>query len=241
MGDIKPHRKRVYAAMVNAVDRSVGRVMETLEAEGIADNTIVVFTSDNGGAGYLGLPDVNEPFRGWKITLFEGGVRVPMFIKWPNKIQAGTTVDTPVAHIDMMPTLAAAASAEQPKDVIIDGKNILPLVSAEGVNSWSRQTLFWQNGHYRVVRHNNWKLQLNERPTDGMQQWLYNLEDDPTEQNNLATSRPDKLAELSALLVEHQANSRETLYPPITNLPIMIDKTKAERFVEGDEYIYTPN
>ncbi len=111
MGDIKPHRKRVYAGMVRAVDRSGTRILDTLEAEGIADNTVVVFTSDNGGAGYIGIPDVNSPFRGWKITMFEGGLRVPMFMKWPAKIPAGASVDTPVAHIDVMPTLAAAAGA----------------------------------------------------------------------------------------------------------------------------------
>lgn len=83
VGDIEPERLRVYAAMVRALDRSVGRIIETLDAEGLADNTLIVFSSDNGGAGYLGLPDINEPYRGWKITLFEGGIRVPMFISWP--------------------------------------------------------------------------------------------------------------------------------------------------------------
>ena len=93
LGDIEPHRKRVYAGMIRAVDRSVSRILDTLEEEGMADNTVVVFTSDNGGAGYIGIPDVNSPFRGWKITMFEGGLRVPMFVKWPAKIAAGTSVD----------------------------------------------------------------------------------------------------------------------------------------------------
>jgi hypothetical protein len=78
VGDIKPHRKRVYAGMVRAIDRSVGRILDTLEEEGLSDNTMVIFTSDNGGAGYIGIPEVNQPFRGWKITMFEGGLRVPM-------------------------------------------------------------------------------------------------------------------------------------------------------------------
>ncbi|MDZ7784643.1 MAG: sulfatase-like hydrolase/transferase [Halioglobus sp.] len=72
--------------------------MDKLEEEGLADNTIVVFTSDNGGAGYIGLPEVNHPYRGWKITLFEGGIRVPMFVKWPGRIAQGTVIDEPVAH-----------------------------------------------------------------------------------------------------------------------------------------------
>ena len=241
LDDIKPHRKRVYAGMIRAVDRSVGRILDTLEAQGIADNTVVVFTSDNGGAGYIGIPDVNSPFRGWKITMFEGGLRVPMFVKWPAKIPAGTSVDAPVAHIDMMPTLAAAAGAPQPEGVAIDGVNLLPLATGEGAENWNRKTLFWQNGHYQVVRHGDWKLQVNDRPTDGMQKWLYNLADDPTEQNNLSSRRPDKLEQLSALLAAHQANSRGPLYPSIVQMPVMVDKTLAEKFVEGDEYVYTPN
>ena len=240
VGDIRPHRKRVYAAMVRAIDRSVGRVLDTLDQEGLADNTLVMFTSDNGGAGYIGIPEVNQPFRGWKITMFEGGLRVPMMIRWPTKIAAGMVVDTPIAHIDVMPTLAAAA-ATQSKAAEIDGVNLLPLVTRQGDQSWDRETLFWQNGHYQVVRHGDWKLQVNDRPTDGLQYWLFDLAKDPTEQNNLATVRPDKVKELNALLVDHQANAVTTLYPATTQMSVMVDKTLAEEFEEGDEYVYTPN
>ncbi len=241
VGDIKPHRQRVYAAMVRALDRSVSRILDTLEAEGLADNTLVVFTSDNGGPGYIGIDNVNSPYRGWKITMFEGGLRVPMFVKWPAKIAPGTTVENPVAHIDMMPTLAAAAGAIIPANIAIDGLDLLPLAMDESAADWRRETLFWQNGHYRVVRHGDWKLQVNNRLTDGLQRWLYNLRDDPTEQNNLAASRTDKLTELSALLAAHQAGAREPLYESTMQFPVMVDKTLAEKFVEGDEYVYTPN
>lgn len=241
VGDIQPHRERVYAAMVRSLDRSVGRIMDTLEEEGLADNTIVVFTSDNGGPGYIGIDDVNSPFRGWKITMFEGGIRVPMFVKWPAKIAPGTIVNQPVAHIDVMPTLAAAAGAAKAAGVVIDGLDILPLATDERTANWSRETLFWQSGHYQVVRHGDWKLQVNQRPTDGLKKWLYNLAEDPTEQNDLAASRIDKVEELSALLAAHQAGSRGPLYAPTTQMPVMVDKTLAEKFVEGDEYIYTPN
>ena len=240
VGDIRPHRKRVYAAMVRAIDRSVGRVLDTLDQEGLADNTLVMFTSDNGGAGYIGIPEVNQPFRGWKITMFEGGLRVPMMIKWPSKITAGTVVDTPVAHIDVMPTLAAAA-ASQSKATEIDGVNILPLATSQGDQNWDRETLFWQNGHYQVVRHGDWKLQVNDRPTDGLQHWLFDLAKDPTEQNNLAAVRQDKVNELKGLLVDHQANAVGALYPATTQMPVMVYKTLAESFEEGDEYVYTPN
>ena len=241
VGDIKPHRKRVYAGMVRAIDRSVGRILDTLEEEGLSDNTMVIFTSDNGGAGYIGIPEVNQPFRGWKITMFEGGLRVPMMIKWPSKIAAGTVVETPVAHIDVMPTIAAAAGASQPAGVVIDGLDILPLIINQDANKWTRETLFWQNGHYQVVRHGDWKLQVNNRPTDGLQHWLFDLAADPTEQDNLAASRPDIVKQLKDLLAEHRAESDGPLYLPSMQMPVMVDKTLAEDFVEGDEYIYTPN
>jgi arylsulfatase A-like enzyme len=238
VGDIKPHRLRVYAAMIRALDRSVGRINAALEAEGLADNTIVLFTSDNGGPGYLGLPQVNHPFRGWKISQFEGGIRVPLFVKWPARIPAGTVSETPVAHIDMMPTLVAAAGASEPEGVEIDGENLLPLATGEGEQSWDRETLFWQSGHYRVVRHGDWKLQVTARPD---KRWLFNLAEDPTEHNNLADSHPEKLAELTALLDEHQRQSRGPLYPAVSEMSVAIDKTLAEHFNPGDEYIYWPN
>lgn len=240
VGDIKPHRLRVYAAMMRALDRSVGRVMEALEQEGLAENTIVMFSSDNGGAGYIGLPEINSPYRGWKLTMFEGGIRVPLFMRWPARINAGTVVDEPVAHIDYLPTMAAAAGVSVPEEIEIDGENLLPL-TANGSGSetnWSRDTLFWQSGYYRIVRHKDWKLQISTNPEKA---WLYNLAVDPTEQNNLADKNTDKLAQLMALLDEHQAASRGPLYPYSTEMPAAIDKTLAERFEEGDEYIFWPN
>ncbi|MFT5572497.1 MAG: arylsulfatase A-like enzyme [Cryomorphaceae bacterium] len=241
VGDIKPHRLRVYAAMIRALDRSVGRIMEKLEATGLAENTIVIFTSDNGGPGYIGLPEVNKPYRGWKITSFEGGLKVPLFMKWPAKLAAGIRVATPVAHIDYLPTIAAAAGVDIPAGVEIDGINLLPLIGSENASNWQRDTLFWVTDHSQVVRHGEWKLQLNNRPTDGLQKWLYDLAADPTEQNNLATTRPEKLDELESLLAGYQAQSRKPLYPATTQTPVMIDKTLAQRFVQGDEHVFTPN
>jgi uncharacterized sulfatase len=238
VGDIQPHRLRVYAAMIRALDRSVGRIMAALEEEGLADNTLVIFSSDNGGPGYIGLSDINTPFRGWKLTNFEGGLRVPTFMSWPSRIAPGTRIETPVAHIDLMPTMTAAARAESPPGVDIDGRDLLPLATGEGADTWSRQTLFWQSGYYRAVRHGDWKLQVSENPRKA---WLYDLAADPTEQNNLAGTRTDKLNELKALLDSHQASARKPLYPFVAEMPVAIDKTLAEYFESGDEYIYWPN
>ncbi len=240
VGDIQPHRLRVYAAMTRALDRSVGRVMAALEDEGLADNTIVVFTSDNGGAGYVGLADVNAPYRGWKITYFEGGIRVPLFVKWPARIAAGQQIDTPVAHIDVTPTVLAAIEQPLPEGRVIDGENLLPLVTsaAEAEAEWSRQTLFWSSGHNRIVRHGDWKLQIAARPE---KQWLFNLAEDPTEQVNLAKTRPDKAKELMALLDAHATGSRPVLYEPEIEAAVAIDKHLALPFAQGDEWVSVPN
>jgi arylsulfatase A-like enzyme len=84
---IKDHNTRVYASMITALDRSVGKIIQTLKDNGLYENTLIVFTSDNGGAGYLGLPDINKPFRGWKLTHFEGGMHIPFIMSWPKGIK----------------------------------------------------------------------------------------------------------------------------------------------------------
>jgi len=240
VGDIQPHRLRVYAAMTRALDRSVGRVMAALEEEGLADNTIVIFTSDNGGAGYIGLTDVNAPFRGWKITHFEGGIRVPLFIRWGSQIPAGVKIDTPVAHIDVLPTVLAAVNESLPHSREIDGENLLPLITGgpDAQRDWGRETLFWSAGHNRIVRHRDWKLQVAARPE---KQWLFNLAEDPTEQRNLAPERPGKVAELIALLDAHAADARPPLYQAEIEAPVAIDKDLSVPFEPGDEWVSVPN
>lgn len=238
VGNIEPHRLRVYAAMIHALDRSVGRIMDKLEEEGLSENTIIILSSDNGGAGYVGLPDINAPYRGWKITLFEGGIRVPMLVKWPSRIAPGTIVDTPVAHIDLLPTLAAAAGTELPADIVIDGQNMLPEATGEGRISRPNDAIFWQSGYYKVVRAGDWKLQVNGRQN---KTWLFDLASDPTEQTNLAAARPDKVGELLALLEAHHADAVPPLYPYTLESPILIDKTILETATPEDEYVYWPN
>lgn len=238
VGDLGSHRLRVYAAMVRALDRSVGRIMAKLEDEGLADNTLIVISSDNGGAGYIGLPEVNAPYRGFKLNLFEGGIRAPLFARWPAQIAAGTRVALPVLHADVMPTLAAAAQASLPEGVAIDGRNLLPAMTGSGEVDRADALLFWNSGYYKVVRAGDWKLQVNELQDKA---WLSNLAEDPTERVNLADSRPDKRAELEALIDAHHRDRRPPLYPSVTDMPVMVDKTLAERFVPGDQFIYWPN
>jgi uncharacterized sulfatase len=126
LSDIELHRERVYAAMIRSLDRGVGRVMQALKENGLDQNTLVMFSSDNGGAGYIGLPDVNAPYRGWKITLFEGGIRVPFLARWPAQLPAGVTYEAPVHNFDMYATAAAAGSAQLPSDRVMDGVDLTP-------------------------------------------------------------------------------------------------------------------
>lgn len=239
VGEIEPHRLRVYAAMVRALDRSVGRILDKLEAEGLTDNTIVVFSSDNGGAGYLGLEGLNAPYRGWKATLFEGGIRVPLFIKWPRKIDGGAVVDAAVAHVDLMPTFAAAAGASIPVGTVIDGQDILPLATG-GSATLARpdDALYWSSGFYKAVRSGQWKLQINERQDKA---WLINLGEDPSERVNLADTHPEKLAELKALLDAHWADARPPLYPHAMEWPVRLDTPTTAPHTAEDEFVVWPN
>jgi arylsulfatase A-like enzyme len=142
LSHIELHRERVYAGMIRALDRDVGQVMQALKDNGIDDNTLVMFTSDNGGAGYIGIEDVNKPFRGWKLNLFEGGIHVPYFLRWPNRIPAGMQSAAPVHHFDMYATAAAAAGVRLPTGKQLDGVNLLPYSSAEVPGSPPHDALF---------------------------------------------------------------------------------------------------
>ena len=244
LSHIEDHRLRVYSAMIRAVDRSVARVTQALEENGLTDNTLIILTSDNGGAGYLGLPNVNKPYRGWKLNHFEGGTHVPFMAKWPARISAGTSMEDPIHHNDIFTTIAAAAGAQLPQDRKIDGVDLLPYIRKE-TSGAPHETLFWREGHQQTVLHQGWKLIRAEQPhlpqPAPMAKWLFNLAVDPTEQNNLAAQNSEKLAELEALLAAHNAEQVEPLWPTVFNSPQLIDKTTNEPMEEGDEFIYWPN
>jgi len=231
------HRERVYAAMIRALDRGVGRVLEALERNGLDENTLLLFTSDNGGAGYIGLPDVNRPFRGWKITLFEGGIHVPFFARWPARIAPGTEVRAPVHHFDMYATAAAAAGAPLPDDRVIDGVDLVPFATgeAEGV---PHEALFWRSGASRSALVGGWKLNVSDPPG---RSWLFDLARDPTEQHDLSGERPEKLAELRAALAAHDAGQAEPAWPSQIMVPVNIDKDLSRPDAPDDEYIYWSN
>lgn len=230
--DIPDHTTRVYGAMIRALDRNVGKVLAELDKQGLADNTIVIFTSDNGGANYIGLRDINKPFRGWKATFFEGGVNVPFLMKWPGRVEPGSVSPNRAMHIDIFATAAQAAGV--PVGPKVDGVDLMTLVSGKA----APRPLFFRSGHYRAVIDGDWKLQLSERPKTA---WLFNLGVDPTEQKNLATSDPAQLARLTALLDEQDRRAGKPLWPALVEAPFFIDQPlNKERNLKG-EYVMWAN
>jgi uncharacterized sulfatase len=238
LSHIPDHRLRVYAAMIRALDRSVGRVLDALRENGLEEDTLVFFTSDNGAPNYIGLPEVNRPFRGWKISFFEGGIHVPYFLRWPARLPGGRSYAAPVHGFDIYATAAAAAGVELPGDRVIDGVDLVPFVRG-GRTGVPHRRLFWRTDHYQVALVDGWKLQLNERPPGTT--WLFDLEKDPTEQTNLADREPERVAALKRILAEHNADQAEPLWPTGGELPVNIDKTLLEPDAPDDEYIYWPN
>lgn len=231
---ITDHRRRVYGAMIRSVDRSVGRVLQALKEHGLDDNTIVIFTSDNGAPGYIGIPDVNKPFRGWKLTQFQGGLRVPYVAKWPARIPAGTRHAAPITNIDILPTVLAAAGGQLPSDRPIDGVNLLPYLS-NPANTQPPRSLFWRDGPYRAVQDQGWKLIVSARPA---KDWLFNLVEDPTEKTNLAALQPQRLAQMKALLQAHHEQMPPPQWPSFIEMPVLIDKTLDQKQEAQDEYAY---
>lgn len=190
----------VYAAMIESVDHSVGRILRQLDALGLAGNTVVVFMSDNGGLWPQST--VNAPLRAGKGYPYEGGIREPMIVKWPGVTPPGTTCAVPVSSIDFFPTLLEIAGVKLPGPV--DGLSLVPLLKRSG--SLRREALFWHYPHYwnnsRVrpygaVRAGDWKL---IEFYEDMRVELYNLKEDLSEARDLARERPEMALELRALL-----------------------------------------
>lgn len=192
-----------YAAMVESVDEAVGKIMQTLKDEGLDKNTLVIFTSDNGGL--LSSTD-NSPLRSGKGYPWEGGIRVPAIAYWSGVVPENKISDTPFISVDLLPTICAAVKLDTPEKVALDGENFWPHI-VEGAEV-KRDALFWHFPHYRydevtpysMVRSGDWKL---IRYYDAQPDELYNLKEDIGEEKNLAEALPDKVKELADMLGNH--------------------------------------
>jgi arylsulfatase len=225
-------KMEVYAAMIDRMDQNIGRVLDKLEETGKLENTLILFVSDNGASaemvriaddyGEIGTMTLwsslggdwanvgNTPFRYYKNYSYEGGINTPFIAWWPGKIEAGTFSEFPGHFIDFMPTLVEITGAEYPENfndqqiTPMQGKSLLPVFRGEEMPR--DKPIFWEWSDGQAAYHNSWKIVKEglDNPWD-----LYNLEDDPTETNNLAEQHPEKVEELDQLFLEWKAGLPE--------------------------------
>jgi len=224
---MRPSARPMFAAVVDAMDQAIGRVLDTLDKEGIADNTIVLFFSDNGGAAYAHGGAYNAPLRGGKGEAFEGGIRVVSLIRWPGKIAAGQKMDQIMTVMDVFPTLAGAAGVEPQIRRKLDGRDMWPAIS-ENKKMPRKDLVFFGSetpiyGSFSIAAFNDeWKLvqQIEQDQVSvDITNYLFRISEDPNEYNNLAAQNPDVVQELSDEIHDWRAlypisGTRSQLVPP---------------------------
>ena len=263
-GSLRPGEHQtnaIYAAMIESVDESVGRIVKKLEKLGVAEKTVVLFTSDNGGLSVSEGPNTpatsNHPLRAGKGYLHEGGLRVPLIVKWPGVVRGGSISRVPVISMDLFPTLLAMAGVRIEPSV--DGVDLLPLLKGGEIK---RDALFWHYPHYAnqvrspgaptgggpgaVIRAGDWKL--IQHFENGAHE-LYNLRDDIGEETNLADKMPENVLELGRKLHEWQ-NSVKAQWPaynPEFNAPLIAQAAHGtvllhsrDAIIHGQQVRYEP-
>lgn len=210
--------RAAYAAMITRMDRDIGRVMALLKELGLDDQTLVMFTTDNGagrGSGYdPEFFNSNGPLRGNKGNLYEGGIRVPTIARWPGKIKAGSVSSRPAAFWDFLPTAAEIAGVKPPED--LDGISFLPTLIGRDRGQREHDYLYWEyttgRGNAQAVRMGPWKAVRHDpaRPTE-----LYNLESDLAEANDRAAEHPDLIRKTETLFVEAHSPSADWPIPAL--------------------------
>lgn len=218
-GRIRELSRRWFAASVTHMDHGIGRIVEALDRQGLRRNTLILFSSDNGGqkdwssdkeykGRYADKPHPvlgnNRPLRGWKGELYEGGIRVPALANWPGVLRAGEW-ETPVHIVDWMPTLCALTRCSPGRDLAWDGVNIWPALRGEAAPAGPR-SFYWKTPSAFAVRRGAWKLIVNKGEREAQ---LYDLASDPYETKDLAHQQTEHVSELRALLKEYTAKDRE--------------------------------
>jgi arylsulfatase B len=242
---LRDSARPVYAAVVDAMDQAVGRVLDTLDEQGLAEDTIVLFFSDNGGAAYATGGADNVPLRGGKGETFEGGIRVVSVMRWPGAIAAGSRMDSIMSAMDVFPTLAEASGIEMKNAFDLDGRSLWSAI-AEGKRIPREDLLFFASetpihGTFNVTAFNDeWKLVQTIKQgllSADIENWLFQLDEDPNERNNVADAHPEVVAELAGEIHTWRtmypvAGTRNQLVPPPgwrapldwTDYPIPIEK-----------------
>ena len=192
---ITDEKRQLFAAMLASMDDAIGRVMGKIRALGQEENTLVFFISDNGGPT-ASTTSGNGPLRGFKMTTFEGGPRVPFIAQWKGKIPAGKTYDLPVLNLDVLPTAIIAAGGKTDPSWQLDGVDLMPYLTGKQT-SRPHQTLFWRYGPQWAIRHGDLKLVVSKGGSG--QPELYDLATDIGESKDLASAQPAKVKELQSL------------------------------------------
>ncbi|MDQ4421537.1 sulfatase-like hydrolase/transferase [Sphingobium sp. DEHP117] len=203
--NIKDPVRRTYIAMISALDDGVGRIIDTLDATGQRDNTLIVFLSDNGCPEQFGFCATDHPWSAGKFTYLEGGTRVPFVVSWPKGIKARGVIDTPVTSLDILPTALRAAAPGRPLPKDLDGDDLVALLKDGGRTT---RTLLWGQEPVFAVRQGRYKLW---RSNDWNQTYLYDLTTDPGERKDLSAAKP----KVRATLEKHMNEWRGTLPPPL--------------------------
>jgi arylsulfatase B len=224
---LQPSARPMYAAVVDAMDQAIGQVLQTLEEEGIADNTIVLFFSDNGGAAYSYGGANNAPLRGGKGETFEGGIRVVSLLRWPAMLGSGQRFDQIMSVMDVFPTLAAAAGIEAGNTFELDGRNMWPAIAQGEAVPLEKPLMFASEipiyGSFKFTAFDeNWKLVQEveqEQLSVTVTNYLFDISKDPNEYNNLASAYPKVVEQLSEEIHEWRAlypinGTRSELVPP---------------------------
>ncbi len=248
-----PH-KRVYAAMVSALDDSVGAIAATLRKDGLSENTLVIFLSDNGCAGYVNGACSNAPLSGFKRWQLEGGIRIPYIVSWPGHLPAGRVDDRQVSSLDILPTAAAMAGVKLPSDRVYDGVNLLPYLT--GVDrAVPNGKLYWRNGPDFAMRDANLKLWIadiapqGEKTVDEMEEegskkglteptigpegqhvMLFDLDRDIGERHNLAGTRPGDVSRLQTEISNWNKTLVKPMWPMSKHSTVDYDGEKLQLF-----------
>lgn len=221
-------KRGIYGDVIQELDWSTGEILKTLKELGLDKSTMVIFTSDNGPK--LSKRGSAGPLRGEKGSTYEGGVRVPFLARWPGRVPAGRKTDEPITVMDLLPTLVQLAGGKAPKDRVIDGKNIWPLLSDDPKAVSPHEAIFYTRGRsVQGIRVGDWKYRSavvkikskKEKKTPGNQRRekkvvaeLFNLRDDIGEQKNLITKQPERAARLKKRLEAFRAELEKNLRPP---------------------------
>ncbi|SDM52823.1 sulfatase [Kriegella aquimaris] len=212
-------KRKTLAAMAIAMDRACGKVLNRIEELGLDKNTLIVFTNDNGGPSDAN-ESLNDPLSGTKANHLEGGIRVPFLMSWPGKLKSNTIYDDPISTLDLLPTFVTAAGGNVATIEDLDGVDLVPYLQGKN-NGKPHEILYWKKENRGAIRFNDWKLvRFPDRPAE-----LYNIKEDVSEVNDLASKHPEKVRELYQKLFDWEL----TLERPLWQLERRFEGLAAKR------------